>query len=152
MLALQTSFQGQQGQVNQGQVNQGQVNQGHAPQEQAVRGQAVQGQTNQHQPAQQAHMSMQALKDPLPAGGFSGLGGTPIAVTVGSRPQQQPRGPYNKQVINHGKSLVLMASSLGGACAIPVVRSCKGCVRLRNALKCISVAIVAVMVRRIAQF
>ena len=71
-------------------------------------------------------MSMQALKDSLPAGGFSGQGGIPVNVTAGScpaavtagsrpaaitarsRPQQQPRGPYNKQVFNHGTSLVLM--------------------------------------------
>ncbi len=66
-------------------------------------------------------MSMQALKDSLPAGGLSGQGGIPVNVTAGSRPavvtagscpaaitagshpQQQPRGPYNKQVLNHGK-------------------------------------------------
>ena len=71
-------------------------------------------------------MSMQALKDSLPAGGLSGQGGIPVNVTAGSgpaavtagsrpvavtagfRPQQQPRGPYNKQVLNHGTSLVLM--------------------------------------------
>jgi len=67
-------------------------------------------------------MSMQALKDSLPAGGVSGQGGIPVnvtagpgqagvtagscpaAVTAGSCPQQQPRGPYNKQVLNHGNS------------------------------------------------
>ena len=80
-------------------------------------------------------MSMQALKDSLPAGGFSGQGGIPVnatagsgpaavtagsrpaavtagsrpaAITARSRPQQQPRGPYNKQVSNHGTSPVLM--------------------------------------------
>ena len=53
-------------------------------------------------------MSMQALKDSLPAAGFSGQGGIPVNVTAGSspaavtaasRPQQQSKGPYNKQVL-----------------------------------------------------
>ena len=83
-------------------------------------GQAVQGQSSLHQPAQQPQMSMQALKDSLPVGGFSGLAGIPVhvtagprpdvvtagpcpaAVTAGPHPQQQPRGPYNTQVFNHG--------------------------------------------------
>ncbi len=46
-------------------------------------------------------MSMQALKDSLLAGGLGDLGGIPIIATGGPRPQQQLRGRYNMQVLNH---------------------------------------------------
>ncbi len=54
-------------------------------------------------------MSTQALKDSLPAGGVSGQGGISVNVTASPPPQQQPKGPYNEQVPEHGSSLVLMA-------------------------------------------
>ncbi len=60
-------------------------------------------------------MSMQAPKDSLPAGGLGGMGGIPVTVTAGSRPQQQPRGPYNMQVFDHGNTLVLMAQGLSNS-------------------------------------
>ncbi len=57
-------------------------------------------------------MSMQALKESLPAGELGGMGGIQVTVTAGSLPQQQPRGPYNMQVFNHGNTQVLMAQGL----------------------------------------
>jgi len=55
---------------------------------------------------------MQALKESLPAGELGGMGCIPVTVTAGSLPQQQPRGPYNMQVFNHGNTQMLMAGAV----------------------------------------